>query len=93
VFAGFIGHWMSGFEHRDAVGEKPVLITRDDQAVERRIGRPVLFDRECHGSGGFTGTDYEGSAFRALWQMLRNEQQRIGRSERRFEALEQQVSR
>jgi hypothetical protein len=70
-----------------------MLIARDHEAVERCIGRPMLLNGEGHSGSGFTCPDYEGSTFRRLRQMLRNEPQRIGRCKRRIEALKQQITR
>ena len=87
--AGFVGHRMAGFDHRDAVGQQPVLVARDDEAVERRLGRPVLLDRERHRSGGLAGADDQRAAFGRLRQMRRHDLERIGGGERGVEAAEQ----
>lgn len=91
--AARIRHRMPGFDHGDAIGEEAVLVTGDDQPVERRVGRPVLFDRERHGGGSLAGADDERATARRLRQMRRHDLQRVGGRERGAKAREQQFAR
>jgi hypothetical protein len=63
-----------------------MLVARDDEAVERRVRRPVLFHRERHGRGGLARADDERFPLRRLRQVLRDDLQRVRRRDRRLKA-------
>ena len=69
-----------------------MLITRDDDARQRLVIWPMLFNRAGHRAAGFARTDHRGASLRGRRQMGRNDLRGIGGGQRRLEGLGQQVS-
>jgi len=59
LLAAFVRHRVGGLDHSDAAGEQPVLVTGDDEPVERSARRPVPLHRQRHRGGSLACAHYQ----------------------------------
>ncbi len=84
---GFIGHRMSRLDQFDAFGQpgrarRNVVVARDDQAGQGRIGRPQRLERLRHRAAGLAGAQHQRSA---LGRRRRQVRTHAGQRKRAFD--------
>src|SRR2546430_5688177 len=84
---------MSCFDHPDAACRQPVPVAGDDQSLQRRIPRPMLFDRKRHRGSGLARADYERLARRRMGEVAREDLERVGGADGGLKALYEQLLR
>jgi hypothetical protein len=68
-----VGQRVAGFDDLDASGGKSMLVAGDDQALQRRVGRPVGFHRSGHAGGRLAAAHHQGAAARRRGQVRRQD--------------------
>src|SRR6266581_6106861 len=91
--ARFVGNRVSGLDHLDSACRQSVPVAGDDQALQRRVPRPILFDHKRHRGGGLARADHEGPARRWMREMAREDLERVGGGDGGLKALYEQLLR
>ena len=69
-----------------------VRIAGDDDTLKCFIGRPCILDGFRHRSRSFARAHHQGPALRRRWQVRRNDNQGVGRSQRSTKTVDEKIA-